>query len=135
MGAHRMQRVASALTFLEQHLKDGNEFLNHIVRVTGDETWFSFMNVETKDQSKQWLHTHSPDKLKKFKHSLSARKLILGQERTVDGGIYATRDNSVRSILQNTKKNCIGLAIQNKMLTSSVMLLHDNVCPHTATQT
>jgi hypothetical protein len=29
---------ASALTFLEQYLKDGNEFLNHIGQVTGDET-------------------------------------------------------------------------------------------------
>jgi hypothetical protein len=25
------------------------------------------MNVETKEQSKQWMHTHSPDKPKKFK--------------------------------------------------------------------
>jgi hypothetical protein len=33
-GAHKMQRIASALTFLEQYHKDGNEFLNHIV--TGD---------------------------------------------------------------------------------------------------
>jgi hypothetical protein len=27
------------------------EFLNHIVRVTGDETCVSFMNVEIKEQS------------------------------------------------------------------------------------
>jgi hypothetical protein len=39
-GAHKMQRTASALTFLEQYHKDGNEFLNHIIRVTGDETAF-----------------------------------------------------------------------------------------------
>jgi hypothetical protein len=39
--------------FLEQYHKDGDEFINHIVRVTGDETWVSFVNVQTKEQSKQ----------------------------------------------------------------------------------
>jgi hypothetical protein len=64
MGMHRTQRMASALTFLEQYRKDGNEFLSHII--TDDETWVQFVNVETKEQSKQWLHTHSPKKPKKF---------------------------------------------------------------------
>jgi hypothetical protein len=54
--------MAWALTFLERYHKDGNEFLNPIVRATGDETWVSFVNVETKGQSKQWLHTHLPNK-------------------------------------------------------------------------
>jgi hypothetical protein len=44
------------LAFLELYHEDGDEFLDHIVRVTGDETWVSFVNVETKDQSKQWMH-------------------------------------------------------------------------------
>jgi hypothetical protein len=48
-----MQRLASALTFLGQYHKDGNEFLNHNVHITGDETWVSFVKVETKEQSKQ----------------------------------------------------------------------------------
>jgi hypothetical protein len=48
--------------FFEQYYKDGNEFLNYIIQVTGDETWVSFVNAETKEQSKQWMHTHSPDK-------------------------------------------------------------------------
>jgi hypothetical protein len=33
--------------FLERCHKDGDEILNHIVRVTGDETWVSFVKVET----------------------------------------------------------------------------------------
>jgi hypothetical protein len=41
--------MASALIFLEQYHKDDDEFLSHIVQVTGDETWVSFMNVETKE--------------------------------------------------------------------------------------
>jgi hypothetical protein len=34
--------------FSEQYRKDGKEFLNHIVRVTGDKTWVLFVNVDTK---------------------------------------------------------------------------------------
>jgi hypothetical protein len=49
-GAHKTQTMASALTPLERYHKDGDEFLNHIERVTDDETWVSFVNVETKEQ-------------------------------------------------------------------------------------
>jgi hypothetical protein len=35
--------------FLEQHHKDGEEFLIHTILVTGDETWLSFVNVEIKE--------------------------------------------------------------------------------------
>jgi hypothetical protein len=42
--------MASILTFLQPYHKDGNEFFYNIVRVTGDETWVSFVNVETKEQ-------------------------------------------------------------------------------------
>jgi hypothetical protein len=31
--------------------QDGNELINHILRVTGDGTWVSFVNVKTKEQS------------------------------------------------------------------------------------
>jgi hypothetical protein len=55
MSAHK---IASAFVdFSERYHKDGDEFLNHIVRVTGDETWVSFVNAETKEWSKQWMHT------------------------------------------------------------------------------
>jgi hypothetical protein len=33
--------------------KDCDEFLNHIIQVTGDDSWVSLMNVETKEQLKQ----------------------------------------------------------------------------------
>jgi hypothetical protein len=56
--------------------QDGDEFLDHVVRVTGDETCVSFANVETKERSKQWMHTHSPKKPNKFKQTLSARTLM-----------------------------------------------------------
>jgi hypothetical protein len=41
--------------FLERRHKDGDGFLSHIVRVAGDETWVSFVNIETKEQTKQWI--------------------------------------------------------------------------------
>jgi hypothetical protein len=74
MGAHKTQRMDSVLTltFLERYHKDGNEFLNHIVRVTDVETWVLFVNVETKKQSNQWMHTHSHNKQAK-KKSLNKR--------------------------------------------------------------
>jgi uncharacterized damage-inducible protein DinB len=79
MGSKNAYRCAQnaknglSFDFLERYCKHGNEFLNHIV--TGDETWVSCVNVETKQQSKQWMHTHSPNKPRKFKQTLSARKL------------------------------------------------------------
>jgi hypothetical protein len=35
------------------------------------------MLKQTKEQSKQWMHTYSPNKLKKFKQTLSATKLMV----------------------------------------------------------
>jgi hypothetical protein len=34
------------------------------------------VNVENKEQSKHWMHTHSPNKPKKFKQMLSAKELM-----------------------------------------------------------
>jgi ribosomal protein L4 len=98
------------------------------------------VNVETKEQSKHFMHTHSPNKTKKLKKTLSTCQkaddnCFLGQDRNADGGIHAIRDyNNARSVLQNTKKK-LHRAIQNKgcgMLISDVVLLHDNDRLHTA---
>jgi hypothetical protein len=40
--------MASAGTFLERYHEDVDEFINHYVRVAGDENYVSFVNVETK---------------------------------------------------------------------------------------
>jgi hypothetical protein len=61
----KTQKMASVLTFLELYHKDGDECLSHITQVTGDEMWVSFLSVQTKEQSKQGMHTHSPNKPKK----------------------------------------------------------------------
>jgi hypothetical protein len=84
MGAHKIQRMASALIFWSDTTKT-DEFLSHIVQVACDETWVSFVNAETKELSEQWIHTHSPNRPKKFKQKLSACQkaddcCFLGQE-------------------------------------------------------
>jgi hypothetical protein len=67
MGVHKTQWMALAMNFLEWYHKHGDEFLNHIVQVAGDEPWVPSVNAETKEQAKQWVHTHSPNELRKFK--------------------------------------------------------------------
>jgi DNA replicative helicase MCM subunit Mcm2 (Cdc46/Mcm family) len=72
----KTQIMASALTFPERYHEIGEEFLNHIVRVTGDVTWVSYVNVETKEQSKQWMHIRLPYKPKMSEQMLSTKKLM-----------------------------------------------------------
>jgi hypothetical protein len=71
---HKTQRMASALTFLQRYHNEGDEFFDRIV--TGDETWVKFVNVETKEQPRQWIQTHSTNKPRKFKQSLANTKLM-----------------------------------------------------------
>jgi hypothetical protein len=74
--------MASALTFLERYHEHGDTFLNHILIYVDDETWVSFVHVETKEHSKQWMHTYSPNKTKRFTQTLSARNLMAKVSRT-----------------------------------------------------
>jgi hypothetical protein len=114
--------------FLKRYHKAGDEFLSRIVGVTDDKTWASFVNIETKGQSKQWMHTHSPNKPKKFKQTLSNCQkaddnCFLGQERSADGGSHAARGHiNARSVLWNTKT--LRLIVLNKrrgMLTPGIL--------------
>jgi hypothetical protein len=93
------------LWLLEQYHRAGDAFRNHVIKVTGDETWASFVNVEFKEQSKQWMQTHSPKKPNKFEQT-SLRKLMAAIFCDGKGVlIYATGDHSnIRSVLQVTKK-------------------------------
>jgi hypothetical protein len=47
--------------FLTCYTQKGDEFLNSIV--TGDETWGFHRTPESKQQSLQWRHMHSPRRL------------------------------------------------------------------------
>jgi hypothetical protein len=50
--------MGSALKFLTRYAQEGDEFLDSIV--TGDGTWDFHHTSESKQQSLQWRHTHSP---------------------------------------------------------------------------
>jgi hypothetical protein len=60
------------------------------------------VNVETKVQPKQWMYTHSLEKLKKFLTNVCQKTdghCFLGQESKADGGIHASRDiNNIISV-------------------------------------
>jgi hypothetical protein len=66
--------MGAALEFLERYHREGDEFLDHIV--TGDEIWVSHFTSESKRQSLEWHHPRSPSKPRKFKHTLSTRKIM-----------------------------------------------------------
>jgi hypothetical protein len=98
------------------------------------------VNVEIKDQSKQWMHTRSPKKPKKFKQTLSARKMMAtvfcDRKGVLMVEFMQQGTHNIKSVLRKTKNLC--RAIQNKrraMLTLGVMLLHDNARLNTTART
>jgi hypothetical protein len=120
--AQNVEKCLRLSLFLERYHKDGDEFLDHIVRVTGDETWVSFVNVETKGQSKQWTHIRSQNKLKMFKQTLFACQkadgnCFLGQNKkgvlmvkfmqqgtTITSEVYCETLNKLRRAGHSEKK-------------------------------
>jgi len=70
---HKTKRMGSALTFLTRYAQEGDEFLDSIV--TGDEILVFHHTPESKQQSLQWHHMHSP-RTKKFKTSISVKKIM-----------------------------------------------------------
>jgi len=133
---HKTKRMGSALKILARYAQEGDEFLESIV--TGDETFVFYHTSESKQQSLQWRHTHSP-RTKKFKTSISVKKikasvfwdrkgillvdLHLPSGATINAAAYCDTLTRVR------------LAIPKKwrgMLSRGVCLLHDNERPHSA---
>jgi hypothetical protein len=85
------------------------------------------MNLEIYQQSKHRMHTHSPNKLKKFKQTSAFQKAdgngFLRHERSADGGIYSTTDHTLSlEVYCESQKRC----------GTMTLLLHDNACPHSA---
>jgi hypothetical protein len=59
------------------------------------------VNVETKEKSKQWMHTVTKQAKKVYAHvacQIADGNCSLGQEKVADGRIHASRDyNNVRA--------------------------------------
>jgi hypothetical protein len=100
------------------------------------------VNVETKEHPKQWMHTHSPNKPKKFKQT-SARKPMAAVSWDRKGVLlveFMQQGTTITSEVYFETLKKLHRAIQNKrhgMLTPSVLvvLLHDNASLHTASRT
>lgn len=133
---HKTQQMGAALTFLQRYHDEGEDFLNKIV--TGDETWIHYENEETKEQSKQWMHTHSPSKPKKCKRTFSIRKCLATVFWDRKGVLLVElmeRGTTITAASYSVTLQRLRRAIQNKrrgMLSSGVVLFHDNARPHTA---
>jgi len=130
---HKTQRMGSVLTFLQCYWEEGDEFLDRIV--TGDETWVQFVNAETKEQSKQWMHTQSPDKPKKFKQTLSNRKMmatVFRDRKEILLTEFMTPGTTITSEVYCETLHKLRRSIQNKrrgMLSKGVVLLTTKRCP------
>jgi hypothetical protein len=73
--------------FVERYHKDANKFLSHIT--LEDELYVSLVNVETEGQQNSGRINQK-----------TYRTCFPGQERSVDGGVQATRNHSnIRNVL------------------------------------
>ena len=129
------KRMGSAVKFLTRYAQEGDEFLDSTV--TGDETLGFHHTPESKQQSLQWRHTHSP-RTKKFKTSISVKKIMVSvfwdrkgillvnfmpPGTTINAGAYCDTLAWLQQAIQNKRRG---------MLTRGVCLLHDNPRPHSA---
>ena len=135
---HKSRRMVVALTFLTRYEEEGDDLLKKIV--TGDETWVSHVTPETKRQSSQWMHTNSPSKPKKFKQTFGRKVMatvfwdhkgvllieFMEPGTTINAAAYCLTLRRLRRAIQNKRRG---------MLTSGILLLHDNACPHSARST
>lgn len=132
---HKTRRMAAALEFLDRYIT-GEDFLKSIV--TGDETWVQYDTPETKRQSQQWMHTNSPTRPTKFKRTFNNRKVMatvfwdqkgvllvefMQPGTTINADSYCETLRRLRRAIQNKRRG---------MLTSGIVLIHDNARPHTA---
>jgi len=106
-----------------------------------DETWIHHFALESKHQSMEWKHLGSPVK-KKFKSQPSAGKVLLTIFWDSQGVImehYLERGATVNSVWYSEMLSTeLKPAIRTKrrdLLSSGVLLLHDNARPHTAIHT
>ncbi|GFU20501.1 histone-lysine N-methyltransferase SETMAR [Trichonephila clavipes] len=135
---HKLKRMACALDFLDRYHKEGDKFLERID--TGDETWVSHITPESKRQSMEWRYTNSPVRVK-AKRTISTRKIMatvfwdrhgvllvefMQQGTTINAAAYCATLTKLRRAIQNKRRG---------LLTSGVLLLHDNASPHSAINT
>ena len=133
---HNLKQQASTLDFLTQYSEKGENFLSHVV--TGNDTWVSHEAPKSKQHSMEWRHTSSPTKTK-FKQTASTGNImctIFWDRKGVLLVDFLPQGSTINTgVCCNTQK--LRHSIQNKqrvILSWAVVMTHNNVRPHTATQ-
>lgn len=131
-------RMGLCLEHLMRFHREGMTFLHRIV--TGDETWVHHVTPTSKQASMSWKHPSSPPR-KKFKTTPSAKKVMATVFWDHQGVLlvdFLTHGSTVNAPRYCTTLGRLRDAIRRKrpgLLTTGVLLLHDNARPHTATAT
>jgi histone-lysine N-methyltransferase SETMAR len=135
---HKETRMALSLTHLSRYHVEGNKFLERII--TGDETWVHYDTPETKRDSMTWKHFNSPPP-RKFKFIPSAKKMMATVFWDYCGVLlvdFLPRGESVNAAHYCETLDRLREAVRRKrpgLLSTGVILLHDNATPHTAEMT
>lgn len=136
---HRTNRSGAALEFLTRYHRDPT-ILNRIV--TGDESWVHHFVPSSKQDSMVWKKAEEPAP-KKFKTVASAGKVMVtvfwdhlgpihvefmekGSTRTITSNTYCETLKRLRKAIKDRRPG---------LLSSGVILIHDNARPHSANQT
>ncbi|GBN43872.1 hypothetical protein AVEN_29715-1 [Araneus ventricosus] len=131
---HKTSRMGAALEFLSRYYTNGEDFLNRIV--TGG--WVAHVNVETKQQSMvNWSSNPAEESPSNFVSEEADGYRLFGCSRNLAYRIHDMWNNKNSEVYCRTWKK-LKRAIQNKrrgLLSSGVVLLHDNTHPHTAVRT
>lgn len=128
-----------ASTIFVRYAAEGDDFLNQIV--IEDETWMAYVTLVPKQQSMEWRHATSPNKVR-FKQTISIRKIIctyrvLGQETSIACHLFP-RIETIDSENQFESLRRLRRGIPNKrrgMLRRGIILLHDNAQLYTTVRT
>jgi histone-lysine N-methyltransferase SETMAR len=108
--------------------------------VTGDETWCHHFKPESKRQSEQWKHVNSPPpkKSKAVHNFLKVMMMFFFDGKgplLVEFLEFLEHGFTISALRYEDTLQKLRHAIKSKypgMLLNGIILLHDNVCPHTA---
>ena len=133
------QQVDTCEELVRHYETESDDFLQRLV--TGVESWVHYFQPETKRASKEWCHSTSP-KPKKFRTQPSTGKVMLTLfwdnrgpviEHSMPRGTTVT-SASYRDLLKNHLKPAIR-SKRRGLLSTGILLQHDNVRPYTACAT
>lgn len=141
----KRSRVAMASANLEEMRRDPEDFLARIV--TGDETWISTFDPETKRQSIQWVEPGAPRTIKPLR-ARSVRKSMMTVFFDFQGIVMVefiepgekikaeTYCDTLANLKENIRRKRPHLWERDPDTGNRRFLLHhDNASPHTATYT